>query len=303
MSVEELIGKRFDVLDKGMIRVVDLMGDESSIVQAARVSYAKGTKTVRKDRNLIRYLIRHKHTSPIEMCVIKLHLKVPMDHWRQWVRHRTASINEVSTRYSEVEWSMAQTMPNSWRLQSTGNKQGSSGYVDEDTGADLSRKEAELHNIAREVYEDRLKVGIAREQARKDIPLSTYTEAYWKIDLHNLLHFLKLRMDHRAQKEIREYATIIGEQIVAKWCPAVWEAFTDYRLSEISLSRLDTTLVAAIISNMRKGVGLLDQPVGSVLQALGWCGKRSRERTECLSKLKELGIDVKEEDLLEVTET
>jgi len=216
-----------------MIRLVDTMGDDSSIVQAARISYGAGTKTPSEDRTLIRYLMRHRHTTPFEMCEAKFHVRVPMDTWRQWIRHRTASVNEYSTRYSEAIDEMA--VAGVWRLQSTSNKQGSEGEFASEW---LTAREAELHSMSRAVYRERLAAGVAREQARKDLPLSTYTEAYWKIDLHNLFHFLALRMDFHAQQEIREYALAIAE-IVKQWVPLAWEAFVDYRLETVTLSRLD----------------------------------------------------------------
>ena len=205
-ALDAILGQPIRVLDDGFVRVVDYMGDDSAIVQAARVSYGKGTKRVQEDRALIRYLMRHDHTTPFEMCEIKLHVRVPMDIWRQWIRHRTANVNEYSTRYSEAIDAAQRTAPGAWRTQSSLNRQGSAGVLAEEIGARLSAEEAELQDRSRAVYEARLAAGVAREQARKDLPLATYTEAYWKIDLHNLLHFLELRMDAHAQQEIREYA-------------------------------------------------------------------------------------------------
>ena len=251
-QLDDILGQPFHVLNDGFIRVVDYMGSDESIVQAARVSYGKGTNTVRQDRGLIRYLIRNRHTTPFEMCEIKLHLRVPMDCWRQWIRHRTANVNEYSTRYSEAIDARQTTLPNEWRIQAKKNKQGSSGFLDETAGAKMTEKETELHDITRKFYEERLEMGIAREQARKDLPLSTYTEAYWKIDLHNLLHFLALRMDPHAQWEIREYANIIGNEIVKKWCPLAWEAFVDYRMNSMSFSRVEQELLALIINNKKE---------------------------------------------------
>lgn len=245
-ALDEILGSPFPVLDDGHIRVVDYMGTDESIVQAARVSYGKGTKKVHEDRGLIRYLMRHRHSTPLEMCELKLHVRVPMDHWRQWIRHRMASVNEYSTRYSEAIDSAAKTPASKWRLQSGRNKQGSSGYLPDAQGAILTAAEESLHAALRDAYQKRLDAGVAREQARKDLTLSTYTEAYWKIDLHNLLHFLSLRMDAHAQEEIRAYATVIGEQIVSKWVPHAWEAFLDYRLHAMSLSRLDVEVIKAM---------------------------------------------------------
>ena len=197
-ELDAILGDTINVLDDGFVRVIDYMGSDEAIVQAARVSYGAGTKKVQQDRGLIRYLMRHRHSTPFEMCEIKFHLRVPMDAWRQWIRHRTANINEYSTRYSIAIDASQTTKPDEWRLQAQSNRQGSEGFLDKGKGEELSRKENELQNLARDVYNERLDLGIAREQARKELPLSTYTEAYWNIDLHNLLHFLALRMDEHA---------------------------------------------------------------------------------------------------------
>ncbi len=245
-ALDAILGEPFKVLDDGFVRLVDYMGDDAAIVQAARVSYGKGTKRVHEDRALIRYLMRHAHTTPFEMCEIKLHVRVPMDVWRQWIRHRTASVNEYSTRYSEAIDAAHRTAPGAWRTQSASNRQGSGGVLPPDVGERLSAEEADALARARTVYEGRLAAGVAREQARKDLPLSTFTEAYWKVDLHNLLHFIALRMDEHAQEEIRAYAATIGEQIVARWVPVTWEAFLDYRKRALTLSALEVALVAAL---------------------------------------------------------
>jgi thymidylate synthase (FAD) len=191
--------------------------------------------------------MRHWHTTPFEMCELKFLVRVPMDTWRQWIRHRTASVNEYSTRYSKAITDCAETSFDEWRLQAAGNKQGSEGFLNEFLGKELSIHERNLHTSAREAYEHRLELGVAREQARKDLPLSTYTEAYWKIDLHNLFHYLRLRMDAHAQQEIREYATIMGEEIVAKLFPSAWEAFCDYRLHAVQLTALDLAVLRRIM--------------------------------------------------------
>jgi len=247
-AIDAILGKTFTVLDKGHIRVVDYMGSDEAIVQAARVSYGKGTKAVSEDRGLIRYLMRHRHTTPFEMCELKMHVRVPMDHWRQWIRHRTANVNEYSTRYSEAIDDRQCTLPGEWRFQSGTNKQGSGDYLPLEIGKNLTDGEAALHAQADSLYKQRLKCGVAREQARKDLPLSTYTEAYWKCDLHNLMHFLSLRMDEHAQKEIRAYADIIGREIVAKWVPLTWLAFEDYRLGAMTLSRVEIEELKAILT-------------------------------------------------------
>lgn len=278
-------GVEFKVLDDGIVKLVDYMGEEDAIVQAARVSYGAGTKTRLDDIGLIRYLMQHRHTTPFEMVELKFLIRCPMDVWRQWIRHRTASVNEYSTRYSNAIDSAMKTKPDEWRLQSGTNKQGSGGFLDTSSkvidlpevpfGEDLKagqlykdsetcllvfvdtvgerrevpinwdfknativgvldEMEKETQSFSREAYELRIAAGVAREQARKDLPLSTYTEAYWKIDLHNLIHFLGLRMDKHAQKEIREYANQIGE-IVKSLYPNVWKAFECFRLQAVTL--------------------------------------------------------------------
>lgn len=169
-ALDEVLGVPFKVLDDGFVRVVDYMGSDESIVQAARVSYGRGTKKVNEDRGLIRYLLRHSHTTPFEMCEIKLHLRVPMDCWRQWIRHRTANINEYSTRYSLAIDASQRTPPGEWRQQSKDNKQGSEGFVDLTLGEGLTKQEQELQDYVRKVYNERVEKGIAREQARKIFP-------------------------------------------------------------------------------------------------------------------------------------
>src|SRR6187200_3355829 len=247
-ALDRVLGHPFKVLNDGFVRVVDYMGSDESIVQAARTSYGRGTKKIHEDRGLIRYLMRHRHTTPYEMCEIKLHVRVPMDAWRQWIRHRTANINEYSTRYSVAIDSAQTTTSGEWRMQSTGNRQGSAGFMDEKLGAKFSQQEADLHTLSRRIYNERIEAGVAREQARKDLPLSTYTEAYWKVDLHNLLRFLWLRMDAHAQAEIRAYATLIGDEIVSKWVPHVWEAFNDYTRNSVRLSSLETEVLRTLIA-------------------------------------------------------
>jgi thymidylate synthase (FAD) len=286
---DHVLGTSFKVLDEGFIRVIDYMGTDESIVQAARVSYGKGTKKTSEDQGLIRYLIRNHHTTPFEMCEIKLHLRLPMDCWRQWIRHRTANVNEYSTRYSIAIDAIQKTSYNEWRIQSKTNKQGSDIYLNEENGKILSNRELFLHSLAREIYQERIERGVAREQARKDLPLSTYTEAYWKIDLHNLLHFLSLRMESHAQYEIRQYANVIGKEIVKKWCPIAWEAFLDYRLNSISLSRIEISLFSLL--NMGKIKEVIKE-----MQKIYWIDNEhnfisNRERVEFESKLPRLGID------------
>lgn len=289
LELDSILGQKFPVLDDGFIRLIDYMGGDESIVQAARVSYGQGTKKIHEDTGLIRYLMRHQHTTPFEMCELKLHVRVPMDCWRQWVRHRTSNINEYSTRYS-LAIDAAQTTPSEqWRLQSTQNRQGSQEErLAIEQGQLLSQKEQDLHAFSREVYQERLALGVAREQARKDLPLATYTEAYWKIDLHNLLHFLALRMDTHAQLEIRNYAQIIGEEIVARWCPITWQAFQDYRLQRMVLSGRETQLLNYLARQEKEAMIILAQSYGW-LDEEGIASKRNRERSEFENKMECLG--------------
>jgi thymidylate synthase (FAD) len=289
-ALDELLGMRIPVLDEGYVRLIDYMGNDFSVVQAARVSYGTGTKRVQEDRSLIRYLMRQAHTTPFEMCEIKLHVRVPMDVWRQWIRHRTANVNEYSTRYSIAIDAAHRTHPDQWRRQSSENRQGSSGYLSTEDGELLSTSEAEIQNSARAVYQARLEKGVAREQARKDLPLSTYTEAYWKIDLHNLLHFLQLRLNPHAQQEIRSYAFVIGEQIVAKWVPLVWEAFLDYQCNSMALSRTEVEVVSSLIANLPNDAQSAAASAGLLPRTDGGSLAPNRERTELELKLHALGL-------------
>lgn len=299
-TVDEIRWRKFHVLNDGFVTLVDVMGDDSSITQAARVSYGAGTKKTSDDRQLIRFLMRHRHTTPFEMAELKFLVRVPMDCWRQWIRHRTANVNEYSTRYSEAIDSQQKTDPAEWRLQSGSNKQGSGGMIpaaafdrDENDfcGNELSQYEGAFHKHARQVYDLRLEAGVAREQARKDLPLSTYTEAYWKIDLHNLFHFLSLRMDSHAQLEIRLYATIIGREIVAKLFPLAWEAFEDYRLGGMFLTRLDSFVIGELMRMYSKSQHPFDIGQFESCQHESWKGlTKCRERDECLAKLQRLGL-------------
>ena len=288
-ALDAILGRRFDVLDDGFVRAVDYMGSDDAIVQAARVSYGAGTKKVSEDRSLVRYLLRHRHTTPFEMCELKLHVRVPMDTWRQWIRHRTANVNEYSTRYSVAIDAASHTRPEAWRLQNGGNRQGSEGLVAKDEGAKLSEREARFLQEARAVYQERLDAGVAREQARKDLPLSTYTEAYWKIDLHNLLHFVALRADSHAQDEIRRYAETIGQHIVRVWVPHTWEAFCDYRVDGLALTRIEATIVAHLARGDDAASRALAEEAGWLRPASDGGLRRNRERAEAEEKLARLG--------------
>ncbi|MFH1196505.1 MAG: FAD-dependent thymidylate synthase [bacterium] len=289
-ALDEILGKPFKLLDDGFVRVVDYMGSDQSIVQAARVSYGSGTKKVRQDRGLIRYLLRHRHTTPFEMCEIKLHIRVPMDCWRQWIRHRTANVNEYSTRYSIAIDAAQTTAPGEWRIQSNSNMQGSEGFIEYKSGLELTEEEKKFQDLARNIYNKRIEMGVAREQARKDLPLSTYTEAYWKIDLHNLLHFLELRMDTHAQLEIRNFSSTIYNEIVKRWVPIVWEAFEDYRINSISFSRLELDVLNLLFAGKK-------QEALAAAESFEWLEKRDDgtlkqnvERLEFEDKLMKMNI-------------
>jgi len=291
--LEQLRWQKFPVLDDGFVCLVDVMGNDSSVVQAARVSYGEGTKKVSDDRTLIRYLLRHRHTTPFEMAEVKLLVRVPMDCWRQWIRHRTANVNEYSTRYSVAIDAAQSTPPDQWRTQALSNRQGSAEPLSVDLGEKLSKTEKEFQDAARKLYDNRLEAGVARELARKDLPLCTYTEAYWKIDLHNLLNFLSLRMDSHAQLEIRQYATAIGENIVKPLFPVVWEAFQDYRVNAMYLTGLDRSVVQRLTAAGAEKQLAPPYPEELFLQVQDetWKDlKRSRERDECRAKLIQLGL-------------
>lgn len=289
---DELRWKKFSVLDDGFVCLVDVMGDDQAVVQAARVSYGEGTRKVSDDRGLIRYLLRHRHTTPFEMAEVKFLVRVPMDCWRQWIRHRTANVNEYSTRYSLAIDATQTTEPDQWRTQAASNRQGSGEPLSTEIGEKLTASEREFQSRARALYEERINLGVAREQARKDLPLSTYTEAYWKVDLHNLLHFLALRMDSHAQYEIRMFAAAIGENIVRPLFPLVWEAFVDYRMEAMYLTRLDREVIVRLMQRLAgSGRARANDEDFMAVQDSTWVGlERCRERDECRAKLISLGI-------------
>lgn len=238
-ELEKLLYKPISVLDHGFIRIIDYMGNDSSIVQAARVSYGAGTKKVQEDRGLINYLMRHGHTTPFEMCEIKLHVKLPIFVMRHWVRHRTANINEYSARYSVLCKEFYIPALQDVARQSDTNKQGRSD-VSMDANAGAQEVQDILKDFSEAAYEKYSHMlddlGLAREIARTVLPVNVYTEMYWKIDLHNLLHFLKLRADSHAQYEIRCYANKILE-IVRAWVPFTYEGFVNYRQKSVSISQ------------------------------------------------------------------
>ena len=227
------------VLDHGFVRAIDYMGDDAAIVQAARVSYGAGTKHVSNDEGLIRYLMRHWHSTPFEMCEIKLHVKLPVFVARQWIRHRTANVNEYSARYSILDREFYIPEPAQLAAQSTVNNQGRGAVLE---GAEAARVLALLKSDASQMYDHYEEMlsqddqqGLARELARMNLPMNIYTQWYWKTDLHNLFHFLRLRADAHAQYEIRVYAEAIAA-MVADWVPLAFGAFEDYRMGGVTLS-------------------------------------------------------------------
>lgn len=242
-EIKELLEKEFKCLNLGFVRLIDVMGDDSSIVQAARVSYGKGTKTVNEDRGLIRYLMRHRHTTPFEMVEFKFHVKLPIFVARQWIRHRTANVNEYSGRYSEMKDEFYIPELEQIRYQSQINKQGrSEETLDENSSKEILQLLEANQLKSYEDYKVLLDKGLTREIARITLPLSNYTEWYWKIDLHNLFHFLKLRLDSHAQYEIRVYAESIAN-IVKVVVPLAWEAFEDYQLNSMYFSKQELKII------------------------------------------------------------
>ncbi len=238
-GMEAHLYRAHEVLDHGFVRVIDYMGDDAAICQAARVSYGKGTKSVQNDEGLIRYLMRHWHSTPFEMCEVKFHVKLPIFVARQWIRHRTANVNEYSARYSILDREFYIPAPEHLAAQSVINNQGRGAVLE---GAEAARVLELLKadaNRAYDHYEAMIsqegQQGLARELARMNLPANIYTQWYWKIDLHNLFHFLRLRADHHAQYEIRVYAEAICK-IVADWVPFAYAAFEDYRMGGATLS-------------------------------------------------------------------
>lgn len=243
-AMDALLGYAHPVLDHGFVRLIDYMGDEPAVTQAARVSYGKGTKQSSEDRGLLRYLMRHRHTTPFEMCEIKLHCKLPVFVARQWIRHRTANVNEYSARYSILEREFYVPKLADIQQQSTTNKQGRGEGLTEQDRLYVQAQMQQAADRDFDLYEELTFDGtededeglnVSRELARINLPLSTYTEWYWKVDLHNLLHFLSLRADPHAQMEIRAYADEMLK-IVRQWVPNIYDAFVDYRLNARTFS-------------------------------------------------------------------
>jgi thymidylate synthase (FAD) len=282
-GLEALLFQPIPVLDHGFVRVIDYMGDDGAVVQAARVSYGRGTRRVSEDRGLINYLMRHRHSTPFEMCEIKYHVKLPIFVARQWIRHRTANVNEYSARYSILDKEFYIPAPEHLAAQSAVNRQGRGEVLAGDAAArvlDLLREDAErcYRNYAWMLNEDESgnqvepgREGLARELARINLTLNTYTQWYWKIDLHNLLHFLSLRADAHAQYEIRAYADAMLDTVKA-WVPLTHAAFDEYRMGGALLSRGMLTVVRRLITGEKVGQeesGLSKREWGELMTMLG----------------------------------
>ncbi len=280
-ALEAMLFQALSVLDHGFVRVIDYMGDDAAVVQAARVSYGRGTRKVSEDKALIKYLMRHRHSTPFEMCEIKYHIKLPIFVARQWIRHRTANVNEISARYSILDKEFYLPRPEDLAAQSAQNRQGRGEVLEAEQAAqvlDLLRDDAErtyrnyewMLNEAESADHDPHRAGLARELARMNLTLNTYTQWYWKTDLHNLLHFLSLRADPHAQYEIRVYAEAMLESVKA-WVPGCYEAFCDYRLGAVSLSAGMLAVVKRLLggeSVTQESSGLGKREWGELMAAL-----------------------------------
>ena len=282
-ALEELLYHPMPVLDHGFVRVVDYMGDDGAVVQAARVSYGKGTKRVSEDRGLINYLIRHRHTTPFEMCEIKYHVKLPIFVARQWIRHRTANVNEYSARYSILDNEFYIPRAEHLAAQSKANRQGRDAVLagkEAERVFDILKKDSEL------VYEHYMEMlnegeagepldpersGLARELARMNLSLAFYTQWYWKTNLHNLMHFLSLRADAHAQYEIRVYADVMIDTL-KRWCPISHDAFMEYRMGGAHLSKTGLAIVKRLLAGEKvaqKSSGMSAREWRELMAALG----------------------------------
>ncbi|MGE4454517.1 MAG: FAD-dependent thymidylate synthase [Sphaerochaeta sp.] len=246
-AAEEILDKEFPVLDHGFVRLVDYLGSDERIVQSARVSYGSGTKTYRQDKGLINYLLRNDHTSPFEQVNFTFHVKMPIFVARQWIRHRTGRVNEISGRYSVMSDECYRPDPSHINFQSEDNKQGRTAEpVDAEVAEQVLSLLRDDQKRIYETYQKLLDMGIARELSRIDLPLSLYTEWYWQMDLHNLFHFLQLRLDAHAQYEIRVYAQTILE-MVRKVCPIATEAFLEHKMGGTHVSKGELDAIKALL--------------------------------------------------------
>ncbi|MFC1626034.1 FAD-dependent thymidylate synthase [Patescibacteria group bacterium] len=288
-GAERWLGVVIPVLNHGYVYLLDYLGGDGDIEQAARVSYGEGTRKVSQTGGLIRYLASHSHTSPFEMVEFKFHAKMPIFVARQWVRHRTASLNEYSARYSVLKNEFYVPKSSAISVQSLDNKQGRGNSVNSTIAKKIKDRLSKHYKASNGFYQWLLDEndgpGLARELARITLPLAVYTQWYWKIDLHNLLHFLKLRMDKHAQLEIREYANAIAT-IVKDAVPFTWEAFNDYKLEALSLNRLEKDVLKKTFSG--KEVALDENEINAVAAQVGLNNKR--ELMEFKDKLRDMGL-------------
>ncbi|RIH92812.1 Flavin-dependent thymidylate synthase [Meiothermus granaticius NBRC 107808] len=271
-TLAHLLGSSQPVLDKGFVRLIDVMGDDTRIVQAARVSYGEGTKTVREDAALIDYLMRHRHTSPFEMVEFTFHIKAPILVIRQWFRHRTASVNEISARYSVMKDEFFLPSPAELRAQSNKNKQVGEGGLPEEAAHQAHTRIAESQQRAYQEYQALLELGVARELAREVLPVGLYSEFYWKQNLHNLLHFLRLRLDWHAQAEIRAYAEAVAH-FVRQAVPLAWTSFEEHVLGGTQLSRSELEALRPLLDQDKvrlalKNAGLSTSRIQEALDKL-----------------------------------
>lgn len=282
-GAEEILGQYFPVLDNGFVSLVDYMGTDEDIERAARVSYGYGTRKQNLTRGLIRYLRRHKHTTPSEMVELKFHCCMPMFIARQWIRHRTASVNEYSGRYSLMPMMFYSPDATQLQTQSSANNQGRSGNpVDASLYGEATRRWQGIRRDAASTYEWLTEQDVARELARIDLPLSTYTQWYWKIDLHNLLHFLTLRVDSHAQWEIQEYGRVMAGML-KRVAPLSYEAWIDYDVCGGHVSRMELDVLRSLVR--ADGTGVSAQPGSLSGQQLADAGLSGREAAELLLKL------------------
>lgn len=282
-AAEEILGGYFPVLDHGFVSLVDYMGSDEDVERAARVSYGHGTRKVSQTRGLVRYLRRHRHTTPSEMVEFKFHCAMPMFVARQWIRHRTASVNELSARYSLMPLLFYTPPQDQFALQSRSNNQGREGGAPPEVYREAIERWERLRKDAGGTYAWLLEEDVARELARIDLPVSTYTQWYWKIDLHNLLHFLSLRVDPRAQWEIQQFARVIAG-IVKRVAPLSYEAWVDYDLESRPLTRAERDVLSRLLTADDAGVHVREG--GSVSpEALAEAGLSKREVAEFAEKL------------------
>lgn len=285
-GAEQWLGLPIPVLNHGFVYLVDYMGNDAAIEQAARVSYGAGTRQVSETRGLIRYLLRHAHTTPFEMVEVKFHAKMPIFVARQWIRHRTANVNEMSARYSVLPDQFYVPESEVIQLQSENNKQGRGEAADDETREETQRFLAMDAHQAYEHYTEMIERGVARELARSNLPVSIYTEWYWKIDLHNLMHFLRLRLDSHAQHEIQVFGRAMAK-IVSEAFPLAWEAFEDYVLYSEKFSKIELEVLKEFLR-----ASLSDQDnaatITRITQNLGMTN--SRELSELFDKFKTLGV-------------